>query len=222
MWGLEKEIAIRALTPCHFCQATGMQVGTYLQDCPACQGRGRRWRTPGQLQIGALCQACQGHGKVMTHPCPQCGSQGHRLEWKKYCIAVPPGVEDGTRILVKGAGGQGFQQGPAGHLVVVVHVEPHPFFTRHHNNLHGTLEVSFAQAVLGDSIEVPTLLGPRILELPRGTQSGQSFVFPGLGVPANGAGHPGDLVITVHITKKARFPDAEALDKLRQRRSEQQ
>jgi molecular chaperone DnaJ len=221
MCGLEKELAFRALTPCHPCQATGMQVGTYYQDCPVCGGRGRRWSTPGQLQIGALCEACQGHGKVMTHPCPHCGGQGHRLEWKKYHIVIPPGVEDGARILINGQGGAGFQQGPPGHLVVVVHVEAHAFFTRHNNNLHGALEVSFAQAVLGDTIKIPTLSGPRLLELPRGTQSGQSFVFPGLGVPANGSGHPGDLLITVHITKKARFPDAEALGNPRQTRSEQ-
>jgi molecular chaperone DnaJ len=158
----------------------------------------------------------------MTHPCSHCGGQGHRLEWKKYCIVIPPGVVDGTRILFNGQGGEGFQQGPPGHLVVVVHVEPHPFFTRKNNDLHVDIEVSFAQAVLGESIEIPTLLGPRTLELPRGAQSGQSFLFAGLGVPANGTGHPGDLVITVHIAKKARFPEAGPPGHLRQPRSEQQ
>ncbi len=214
MWGLEKEIECRRLAPCSFCQATGMQPGSYYQDCPTCGGRGRRWVTPGQLKIGALCDDCQGHGKIMTQPCPHCQGQGYRQQLKKYRIVIPPGVEDGARILINGEGGAGFQQGPTGHLVVVVHVEPHRFFTRDKNDLHCTLGVTFAQAVLGESIEIPTLFGPRTLELPRGSRSGQHFLFPGLGVPATGNCHPGNLVITICITNKTRFTETDVQSSL--------
>jgi molecular chaperone DnaJ len=207
LWGLEKDIEFRRLAPCTFCQATGLQPGTYYQDCPTCHGRGRRWASPGQLKIGACCDDCQGHGKIMTHPCPQCGGQGYRLQLKKYRLAIPPGIEDGTRILFSGEGGEGFQQGPPGHLVVVVHVEPHRFFTRHQNDLHCTVDVSFVQAVLGESIEVTTPFGPRVLELPRGAKSGQSFLFPGLGIPAGENCQPGNLVITIRITDQVRVTD---------------
>lgn len=207
--GLEQDIQFRCLTSCSFCQATGLKPGTSYQDCPACQGRGRRWASPGQLKIGALCDHCQGDGKIMAHPCPQCRGQGYRLQVKKYRLAIPPGVEDGTRILFHGEGGEGFQEGPPGHLVVVVHVEPHAIFTRRQNDLYCTVDVSLAQAVLGDSIEVPTPFGPRLLELPRGARSGQSFLFPGLGVPSNGTCHPGNLVVTIQITDSARFADPE-------------
>ena len=220
MQGLEKEIKFRRLAPCPACQATGLQPGSYYQDCPTCGGRGRRWATPGQLKIGALCDDCQGHGKIMTQPCSHCRGHGYRQQLKKYRIVIPPGIEDGTRILINGEGGAGFQQGPPGHLVVVVHVEPHRFFTRHKNDLHCTLGISFAQAVLGESIEIPTLFGPRVLELPRGTRSGQSFLFPGLGVPAAGNGHPGNLVITIQITNKTRFTETDVPGSLRHPRTE--
>jgi molecular chaperone DnaJ len=209
LWGLEKEIECRRLTPCPTCQATGMQPGSSYQDCPSCNGRGRRRASPGQLKIGALCDECQGHGKVMSKPCQSCAGQGYRLQFKTYRIVLPPGVEDGTRIRIDGEGGEGFQHGPPGHLVVVVHVEPHTFFTKHHNDLHCTQDISFAQAVLGDSIEVPTPFGPRILELPRGTRSGQSFLFSGLGVPAANNRHPGNLVVTVRITNKPSFGETD-------------
>ncbi len=209
LWGLEKEIEFRRLTPCPACQATGMQPGSYYQDCPTCKGRGRRRASPGQLKIGALCDDCQGHGKIMSLPCQPCGGQGYQLQCKKYRIVIPPGVEDGTRIRLDGEGGEGFQQGPPGQLVVVVHVEPHRFFTRHHHDLHCTLDISFAQAVLGDSIEIPTPFGPRILELPRGTRSGQTFLFAGLGVPAAGNCQPGNLDKTIQITNKARYGESE-------------
>jgi molecular chaperone DnaJ len=207
MRGLEKEIEFRRLAPCRFCQTTGMQPGSYYQDCPTCGGRGRRWASPGQLKIGPLCDDCQGHGKIMTQPCQHCQGQGYRQQLKKYRIVIPPGVEDGARILFNGEGGAGFQQGPPGHLVVVVHIEPHRFFTRHQNDLHCTLGVSFAQAVLGERIEIPTLFGPRVLELPRGSCSGQRFLFPGLGVQAAGNCSPGNLIITIRITNKTWFTD---------------
>jgi molecular chaperone DnaJ len=220
LWGLEKDIEFRSLYPCSSCQATGMQPGSYYQNCPTCGGRGRRWASPGQIKIGPLCDDCQGQGKVMSHPCPQCSGQGYRLQWKKYRIVIPPGVEDGARILFNGEGGEGFREGPPGHLVVVVHVEPHKFFTRHKNDLHCILDISFAQAVLGDSIEFSTPFGPRTLELPRGSKAGQNFIFPGLGVPATGNCPSGNLVITIQITNKTRFGEADILGNLWQSRTE--
>jgi molecular chaperone DnaJ len=220
LWGLEKDIEFRSLAPCQACQATGMQPGSYYQDCPACRGLGRRRASPGQLRIGALCDDCQGHGKIMTQPCSHCGGQGNHLQLKKYKIIIPPGVEDGSRILINGEGGEGFQRGPAGHLVVVVHVEPHSFFTRCKNDLHITLDISFAQAVLGDSINVPTPFGARILDLPRGTRSGQSFTFTGLGVPSGGNCHPGNLIVTVQISNKSRFGETDFPGNIFQTRTE--
>ena len=209
LWGLEKNIEFRRLMPCNSCKATGMQPGSYYQECPACHGQGRRRASPGQLRIGALCDNCQGHGKIMTQPCSQCGGQGNLLQLKKYKIVIPPGVEDGSRILFNGEGGEGFQQGPPGHLVVVVHVEPHEFFTRRKNDLYITLDISFAQAVLGDSIQVATPFGAIILDLPRDTKSGQSFTFAGLGVPANGNCEPGNLIVTVQISNKTRLNETD-------------
>ena len=219
LWGLEKEIAFRRLTPCHCCQSTGMQPGSYYQDCPACQGRGRRRATPGLLKIGALCDNCQGHGKIIAKPCLSCHGQGYRVELKTQHLVIPPGVEDGSRILINGEGGEGLHEGPPGHLVVVVHVEPHTFFTRLKNDLHCTVDISFAQAVLGDTIQVPTPFGATFLELPRGTQSGQNFLFPGLGVPSPDNNHSGNLVVTVKISK-TKFTEADLPDNFLESKTE--
>lgn len=220
LWGLEKEIEFRRLMPCHHCRATGMQPGSYYGECPACRGQGRRRTSPGQLRIGALCDNCQGHGKIMTQPCQHCKGQGNLLQVEKYRVVIPPGIEDGSRILIDGEGGEGFQQGPPGHLVVVVHVEPHSFFTRSRNDLHITLNISFAQAVLGASLEVPTPCGPQVLALPRGTRSGQSFIFAGLGVPAAGNGHAGNLIVTVRISPKTNFEEPELPGNFLEKRTE--
>ncbi len=201
--GTEQEIVCQVLVSCRHCQGTGMQPGTGYQDCPTCQGRGRMTKTPGQLRLGVVCEDCQGHGKVMCAPCLFCQGLGHRLESRKYRVNIPSGIEDGTRILILGEGGEGFSSGHNGHLVIVVHVEPHGFYTRHRNDLYATVAVSMAQAVLGDIIEIPTPWGPRSMELPRGSRSGQSFLFPGLGIPANGNGRAGDLIITITVRDDA-------------------
>jgi molecular chaperone DnaJ len=205
LWGLEKHIEIKRLMPCQTCRATGMQPGSYYRDCPVCKGQGRRRTSPGQLRIGAFCDNCQGHGKIMSKPCLHCGGQGTLWQLKKYKVVIPPGIADGSRIFLNGEGGEGFQEGPPGHLVVVVHVEAHNFFTRHNQDLHVTLDISFAQAVLGDCIPIPTPFGTEILDLPRGTRSGQNFIFPGLGVPAAGHNPSGNLIVKVQISNKTRF-----------------
>ncbi|MBW1987073.1 MAG: molecular chaperone DnaJ, partial [Deltaproteobacteria bacterium] len=198
--GMETDIEIRRLRSCIFCNATGLEPGSDYQTCPDCQGQGRLFHSPGLLRFGPLCKRCKGRGCIIAHPCSHCHGSGNMEQLQRYRIKIPPGVEDGTRLQIPWEGGDGFQNGPPGHLFVVIHVQPDNFFTRFGNDLCCRIEVSFAQAALGDTIEVPTLSGSQFLELPRGTQSGRIFRFPGCGVPRRGDQEPGDLLIEVIIT----------------------
>jgi len=197
--GLVQEIAFPRLQSCHHCQATGMQPGTGLSPCPDCQGQGRLFKNPGQLRLGPVCQSCQGRGQRPTHPCTHCHGTGMLELLRRFQIRIPPGVENGTRILIPGEGGEGFRSGPAGNLVVVIHIEPSAFFTRILNDLYCRVEVSFAQAARGGHIDVPTLTGSKPLHLPKETRSGQIFRWPGLGMPGVNSLPPGDQIIEIII-----------------------
>lgn len=205
--GGTQTIEFQRFSRCSACQGTGVTAGNAYQECPACGGRGRQWRTSGELRIGPLCPTCKGEGRIVVRPCEACQGQGYYLRWCRYQIDIPPGVEDGTRLFITGAGGEGFCNGPPGHLVVVIHVESHEVFTRRGQDLYCDISIPWTKAVLGGSVEVPTLTGNCQLQLPRGTVSGQQFVLPGLGVPGRNGTAAGDLIVTVWITE----PPAEEL-----------
>jgi len=196
--GLETDIQVPRDLSCRHCRATGLAPGSSHQVCPDCQGRGRKGG-PGLLRFGPLCQRCQGHGRTTAQACPHCHGQGHFWETHHYHLRIPPGIEDGARLCLAGEGGPGFRNGPPGNLEIIIHVEPHLFFTRVGNDLHCRLQVSFAQAALGGRVRVPTLDGSRDLNLPRGTQSGKVFRFPGGGAPGGPQQHPGDQIVEVVV-----------------------
>lgn len=200
--GMETDIQVPRDLSCPHCRSTGTAPGSSYQDCPDCQGRGRKGG-PGLLRFGPFCERCRGHGKITTQACPHCQGQGHLWETRQYHLVIPPGTVAGTRLVLAGEGGQGFQNGLPGNLEVIIHVEPHLFFTRVGNDLHCRFHVSFAQAALGGMVDVPTLDGCRSLHLPRGTQSGKVFRFPGGGAPGGPQQPPGDQIVEVVVTTPA-------------------
>ncbi len=200
--GMETEIQVPRNLSCRHCRATGLAPGGSFEDCPDCQGRGRQGG-PGLLRFGPRCERCQGHGKTPAQSCSHCGGQGHVWEIRHYRLWISPGTEDGARLRITGEGGPGFQNGPPGNLEVIIHVEPHPFFTRVGNDLHCRFQVSFIQAALGGMVRVPALGGCRNLNLPRGTQSGKVFRFPGGGAPGGPHQPPGDQIVEVVVTTPA-------------------
>jgi molecular chaperone DnaJ len=197
--GMETDIQVPRDLNCRHCGSTGMAPGSSHQDCPDCQGRGRKGG-PGLLRFGPLCTRCQGRGKISTQACSHCQGQGYRWGMTRYHLRIPPGTADGDRLRLAGKGGQGFQNGPPGNLEVIIHVEPHCFFTRVGNDLHCRFPVSFAQAALGGMVSIPTLDGYHDLHLPRGTQSGKVFRLPGGGAPGGPQQPPGDQIVEVVVT----------------------
>ena len=198
--GMDTEIQVDHNPSCRHCRGTGLAPGVDYQECPTCQGRGRRFAGPGLLRFGPVCSHCHGRGKIVAHPCRHCQGRGHRLERRKYSLHIAPGTADGARLQIQGEGGEGFRNGPPGNLEVVIHVAPDDFFIRVGNDLHCQIKVSFALAALGGLLRIPTLEGYRDLHLPKGTQSGWTFRFPGAGAPGGPDRLPGDQITEVVVT----------------------
>lgn len=164
----------------------------------------------GLFSFSTPCTRCGGKGTVVESPCPTCGGTGNQLRQREVNVRIPPGVNDGQRIRVKGRGSPGAGGGPPGDLYVVVRTGSHPLFGRSGNNLTLNVPVTFPEAALGANITVPTLDGdPVTLRLPEGTRSGRTLRIKGRGVPGIDGRAPGDLLVTVEVAVPAKLSSAE-------------
>jgi molecular chaperone DnaJ len=174
------------------------------QQCPRCGGRGIIDDNQGFFSFSQPCPQCGGTGVIIEEPCPTCHGSGTELRARQVKVRIPPGVQDGQRIRLKGRGGPGRNGGPNGDLYVITKVEPHPLFGRRENDLTVTVPITFAEAALGAEVKVPTLDGsPVKIKVPQGTRSGRTFRVKGRGVPA--AKRSGDLLVTVEVAVPAKL-----------------
>ena len=197
--GKETEIEIHHLVQCEACKGMGTSPGTKRENCPVCHGTGEVTHTQGFFALRTTCSRCRGQGFKIPHPCKECRGTGKTKKAKKISIKIPAGVDTGSRLRVAGEGEGSDRGGRPGDLYVILHVEPHPFFERHGDDVLLQLPISFVQAALGDDCEIPTLNGSRKLAIPPGTQSGQVFSWRGLGIPHLDTGGKGDLHIQVIV-----------------------
>ncbi|MDA8058089.1 MAG: molecular chaperone DnaJ [Actinomycetota bacterium] len=185
---------------CHTCGGSGSAPGTTPETCPRCKGTGSLQDDQGLFSLSQICPECGGRGTIVTSPCPTCGGTGIEHRNRQVKVRIPPGVEDGQRIRVKGKGAAGRGSAPSGDLYVVVRVGRHPVFGRKGRNLTLTVPVSFPEAALGTTLTVPTLGGgPVTLRVPAGTPSGRTFRVKGRGVPGGPQRAAGDLLVTVDV-----------------------
>jgi len=199
-FGVEKEVHIRRHELCEACQGTGAAGGKAPSQCRQCNGHGQVRYQQGFFSVARTCPVCQGTGTMIENPCTTC--RGQRVVTRAHTlqVKVPPGVEDGTRILYTGHGDTGVEGGPAGDVYVVLHVTEHPFFERDGKDLHCAIPISITQAALGATVTIPTLEGEATLEIPAGTQSGTSFRIRKKGVPILNSSGRGDLYVEVKVT----------------------
>jgi molecular chaperone DnaJ len=181
-FGKEVDIEIPKSMKCDYCGGSGAEPGTLPSTCSTCRGIGQVSRTQGFFTISTTCPYCQGEGQIIHTPCSQCRGQKKVRQKKNLSLRIPPGVETGSRLRLRGEGEEGERGGPPGDLYVVIHVEPHEFFERDGDDIVCQIPISFFHAALGGDIEVPTLNGTRKLTIPRGTQSGQLFRLKGEGI----------------------------------------
>jgi len=198
-FGKETEIEVLKRGRCEVCNGTGAQPGSTPQVCPHCYGRGQISRSHGFFTISPACSFCHGEGRVITTPCKACGGQGWVKKRKKVSLRIPPGVDTGSRLRLRGEGEEGERGGPPGDLYVIIHVEPHEFFEREGDDIICRVPIPFTMAALGGEIEVPTLDGTKRIQIPRGTQPGEIFRLKGEGIPhLNGRGR-GDQIIQILV-----------------------
>ena len=202
-FGCKKDVSVSRVEACPDCGGNGCAPGTTPEVCPDCKGSGSvrtQQRTPfGIVQSTGPCQKCGGTGKIIHQPCPTCRGKGNVRKNQKINVTIPAGIDDGQTVSLRGQGSAGSMGGPAGDLLVTVAVRPSSVFQRDGSSVLLTVPVSFAQAALGDEIEVPTLDGKVKLSVPEGTQPGAVFRLKGKGIPFLRGGGRGDQFVTVNV-----------------------
>src|SRR3954453_15198072 len=193
--GTTKSVDISRQEHCGECKGSGARKGTVATTCNYCGGQGQVVQSRGFFQVATTCPACGGEGVRVIDPCPNCRGTGRVPTAVSLKVDVPPGVESGMWLQIRGQGEPGDPGAPRGNLRIQVLVKKHPFFERNRNDLFFQFPISFSQAALGAEIEVPTLDGPDRLQVPKGTQSGDVLKLKGRGMPdINGRGRGDELV----------------------------
>ena len=198
-FGKEMEIELPKNAACEVCGGTGAKPGTYPTHCPNCKGTGQVTRSQGFFTISTTCGQCRGEGNIVPHPCKECRGHGKVRKTKKIQIKIPPGVDSGSKLRVRGEGEEGEKGGPPGDLFVFVYVEAHNFFSREGDDIVCQIPISFPQAALGTEIEVPTLNGKKNLIIPRGTESGEILRIKGEGFTKTRGYGRGDQIIQIIV-----------------------
>jgi molecular chaperone DnaJ len=210
--GVRRTVRFPRSELCRTCRGTGSRPGSTPATCSYCGGRGQIIQSAGILRVQTTCPQCRGRGKLNTDPCPDCRGSGEQSRDIKLDVTIPAGVDDGMRVRLAGEGHPSPDGGPRGDCYCFIAVDRHPLFHRDGNNLILQLPVTFTQAALGAEIEVPTLQGPDMLRIPRGTQSGEVFKLSGRGMPEPNSGRRGDLLVQTFIeTPKRLNPRQEEL-----------
>lgn len=197
--GVTKEIEVKRSKVCDTCEGSGAKPGTKPRQCPQCNGRGKFIQSTGILRVQTNCPTCGGAGAVIEEHCIECRGHGRIADPMTLSVSIPPGVADGMQVRLTGEGEPSPDGGPAGHCFCFVTVLEHTLFHRDGNHLILTLPITFTQAALGTTIDVPTLDGPQPLKIPPGTQSGEVFRIRGRGVPDPRTTRQGDLLVQTHI-----------------------
>ncbi len=199
VFGTATEIDFQTVAECAECGGSGAARGHTPVTCEACSGTGQVRISQGFFAIQQTCPRCKGRGSIIKEPCPKCAGHGRMRTTKRLAVKVPAGVDNGDRIRLAGEGEAGRNGGPPGDLYVEIVVREHPIFERDHAHLSCEVPVSFATAVLGGSIEVPTLEGQAMIKVPAGTQSGRVFRLREKGIKPVRGGATGDLFCRVVV-----------------------
>lgn len=201
--GVKRDIKINRLDKCPDCKGSGASAGSTPQTCPECGGRGQvkvAQRTPfGVISSQKPCTKCGGKGKIVSNPCSKCGGNGRVRVSKSLSVDIPAGIDDGQMLRVSGQGDAGVNGGPSGNLNVGVRVKNHPLFEREEYDIHCEIPITYAQAVMGDELVVPTIDGNVKYSIGEGTQTGTVFRLKGKGVKKLQRSERGDQYVKVYV-----------------------
>lgn len=205
VFGTEKKIKVPRQGLCDTCQGTGCKPGSSPRTCSSCRGRGQVSFQQGFFNVSRTCTQCRGEGTIITDPCTECGGQGRVRKFHTLSLKIPPGVDTGSRLKLRGEGESGASGGPPGDLYVAIQVAPHPLFVRDGLDIICEIPISFVQAALGTEIDVPTLEGKVKMKIPAGTQSGKVFRLKGKGVRDVHSYRQGDELVRTAVETPTRL-----------------
>jgi len=203
--GLNTSLTVERRTNCPRCGGSGAKPDSRRRTCSRCRGKGRVKQSQGLLKVYTPCPACQGTGTVINSPCSACQGAAVVKEKKQIQVRIPPGVDTGTRLRLRGEGEAGAHGAPPGDLYLEICLAPHPVFTRREQDLYYRTRLSFVEATLGTEVAIPTLTSQTSLVIPPGTQPGETFRIPALGLPGLRSKSQGDLVVVVDLHTPTRL-----------------
>ena len=202
-FGVERELNVETAVVCQKCGGNGCANGSKPQTCAICKGRGETQQVTrsfiGQVMTSRPCANCQGYGSVIADPCGECAGDGRVRSRRTITVKIPGGVETGNRIQLSGQGEVGPGGGPAGDLYVEIIERSHESLIREANNLHISVSIPMTLAVLGTTIEVETLDGPKEVHVKPGFQSGDTVILKDLGMTKLRGSGRGDLVVHIEV-----------------------
>ena len=201
--GKKVDININHDDICPDCKGTGAKNATAVKTCDTCHGRGRvtaqRRSLFGVVETEEVCPYCNGSGKIIIDKCPSCGGKGNIRKKRTLTLNIPAGINNGQQIRQQGMGEIGANNGPHGDLYIEVNVNRHSSFEREGNDIHIKIPIDFVDAILGTTLEVPTVYGDVTLNIPAGTQPGQILRMRGHGVKDMRSGKPGDQFVHLDV-----------------------
>lgn len=211
--GVHKKIKVKKQVRCQSCNGSGAKDSSSFNTCGTCKGVGsvRQMRNTfiGMMQTTTTCPTCSGSGKTITASCGSCKSQGTIMSEENIELEIPGGVEEGMQLSMRGKGNAGPKGGPAGDLLISIEEIPHETLVRDGNNVVYDLFINFVDAVLGTSVEVPTIDGAAKIKIPPGTQAGKIFRLKEKGIPSIQSYGKGDQLINVNIWTPKTLTDKE-------------
>ncbi|MDR1679862.1 MAG: molecular chaperone DnaJ [Prevotellaceae bacterium] len=218
--GVEKKIKVKKYVSCKQCGGTGAAEPNAYATCTTCHGTGfvtQMQRTIlGSMQTQSVCPTCGGEGKIITKKCAQCNGEGIVRDEEIISINIPAGVMDGMQLSLSGKGNAARRGGINGDLLVVIEEEPHPELIRDENDLIYNLLIDVPTAILGGSVEVPTVDGKVKMKIEPGTQPAKVLRLRGKGLPSLNSYGTGDLLvhIGIYIPENLSKEDKKLVEKL--------
>ena len=205
--GADVQITIPTTLTCEACHGTGAKAGTKPQTCQTCAGHGRVRTSNGFFAVERTCPTCGGQGQTIKDACAECHGHGQIQQKKTLSVRIPAGVDDGARILLRGEGQAGAKGGPKGDLYIFISVGEHDIFERDGLDLHCSIPVPMAAAVMGGELEVPCLMGGENCDgqckievaVPEGAQTGHKVRLKGRGMPGLNSRAKGDLIVELFV-----------------------